>query len=455
MFARDLRNRFGPAAFYNAEVSLNELRQETSEATYITEFEALSVRTPGFTADNLLNRFLAGLKDEIHRELVLLNPATLQIAMGMARIAEQKITASRPWQNRTWASRSLQNTMTPPLTITKAPTTSPPIRRLTVAEMTARREKGLCYNCDERFTVGHRCKVKFQCLILEDPEETDDESICATIEAPSDCSGIEKHNITVEEHPSISFHALQGRFVASTLRLQGTINGRSLTILVDSGSTHNIIQTRVAKHLQLPVEPTRDLNVTIGNGDQLLCDGACNKVPLRLENVTFEVDLYLLPIYGADVVLGAHWLAEIGPALFYYRQLWMSFQHRGTRVTLQGIRGTGELSHISMGQLQHDARSNAIASYFHLEAHPNVEHVSDDFSPTSMNHQLDIDTNLSQSQVKELEHLLTIFAGVFANPQGLPPPRTTTHKISLLPGTAPVNVKRYRYPHYQKDEIEK
>lgn len=39
--------------------------------------------------------------------------------------------------------------------------------------------------------------------------------------------------------------------------------------------------------------------------------------------------------------------------------------------------------------------------------------------------------------------------------QGLPPIRGKEHGIVLKEGTEPVNVRPYRYPHYQKDEIEK
>ena len=44
------------------------------------------------------------------------------------------------------------------------------IQETLLAEMLARREKGLCYNCDERFGPGHRCK-KQQIFILETMEE--------------------------------------------------------------------------------------------------------------------------------------------------------------------------------------------------------------------------------------------------------------------------------------------
>lgn len=59
--ARNLRLRFGPSTYWNPEVALNKLYQVTSVAAYITEFEALSIRTPGLSTENLLNRFLTGL----------------------------------------------------------------------------------------------------------------------------------------------------------------------------------------------------------------------------------------------------------------------------------------------------------------------------------------------------------------------------------------------------------
>ncbi|KAJ4778469.1 polyprotein [Rhynchospora pubera] len=53
-----------------------------------------------------------------------------------------------------------------------------------------------------------------------------------------------------------------------------------------------------------------------------------------------------------------------------------------------------------------------------------------------------------------LHSLLLAFEDLFLEPQGLPPTRTFDHKIPLLPNSAPVAVRPYRYPHVQKDEIE-
>lgn len=84
--------------------------------------------------------------------------------------------------------------------------------------------------------------MKFQCYIVEEPEECDSlpnkeptfqEAILDTLEA--------------EAPPSISFNGMQGNQDPTTLRLEGVVNGNLLAILIDSGSTHNFLQSRVAK----------------------------------------------------------------------------------------------------------------------------------------------------------------------------------------------------------------
>jgi hypothetical protein len=51
--------------------------------------------------------------------------------------------------------------------------------------------------------------------------------------------------------------------------------------------------------------------------------------------------------------------------------------------------------------------------------------------------------------------VLQEFSDVFMEPFSLPPSRQIDHSIPLKEGTAPVNVRPYRYAHYQKKVIEK
>jgi hypothetical protein len=54
-----------------------------------------------------------------------------------------------------------------------------------------------------------------------------------------------------------------------------------------------------------------------------------------------------------------------------------------------------------------------------------------------------------------MSSLLAKYSSVFAAPIGLPPPQMHNHQIPLQPQTMPASVQPYRYPYYQKTEIEK
>ena len=53
------------------------------------------------------------------------------------------------------------------------------------------------------------------------------------------------------------------------------------------------------------------------------------------------------------------------------------------------------------------------------------------------------------------QQLLMQYKSVFSIPQCLPPFHSTDHRIHLQPGSSPVNVCPYHYPHFQKDAMEK
>lgn len=56
---------------------------------------------------------------------------------------------------------------------------------------------------------------------------------------------------------------------------------------------------------------------------------------------------------------------------------------------------------------------------------------------------------------EELIAVLSKFQILFEEPKTLPHRRKYDHRIHLVPNSKPVNVKPYRYPHYQKNEMER
>ncbi|PNY12253.1 hypothetical protein L195_g008879 [Trifolium pratense] len=79
--------------------------------------------------------------------------------------------------------------------------------------MADRREKGLCFNCDERFSRNHRCKAHILLLIAEE----DDDSNGSVVPDPGELvlpepEPAQEPPVIIEELNSaqLSFHALSG-----------------------------------------------------------------------------------------------------------------------------------------------------------------------------------------------------------------------------------------------------
>lgn len=66
-----------------------------------------------------------------------------------------------------------------------------------------------------------------------------------------------------------------------------------------------------------------------------------------------------------------------------------------------------------------------------------------------------IDREKKEKVDSRINRTLEDYKEVFQMPKGLPPTRTREHAITLMSGTAPINIRPYRYSFAQKNEIEK
>jgi hypothetical protein len=85
-------------------------------------------------------------------------------------------------------------------------TTVPRPTRLTPQQMDKRRAKGLCFNCDNKYSEGHKCSEKK--LFYIDYEEEEDQEL-----EPSQDLDLK------ETTPTISFHALVNISTLQTLKI--------------------------------------------------------------------------------------------------------------------------------------------------------------------------------------------------------------------------------------------
>ncbi|KAJ8759322.1 hypothetical protein K2173_006842 [Erythroxylum novogranatense] len=207
IFVEELWSRFGPTECEDFDESLSKIRQ---------------IGPLWWTQKALVGTFMGGLKTKISDGIRMLKPKTLKEAINYAQMRDEQL------QRQKKAIRTFSQSSTLSSTKEKATT---PIKHLSWGEMQKRRSAGLCFNCDGKFTPGHRC-AKPQLLLLDGGTgDRDDED---------------------EDEPEISLHAISGWSNAQTMRVLVKIGSTEMIVLIDSGSTHNFINGKLTQSFKLP-----------------------------------------------------------------------------------------------------------------------------------------------------------------------------------------------------------
>ncbi|CAA0810632.1 Unknown protein, partial [Striga hermonthica] len=250
----------------------------------------------------------------------------------------------------------------------------PVVKQLTPEEINRRREKGLCFKCEEKFMPGHRCKQAFVIEVANfDEEETE------VKEEPEPVDDIEAFN----EEAEISMHAMAGIRGLRTMRLPAWVEDRQEIVLVDNGSSHNFINADLSYKLKLPTTKIEPFEVRVANGERLQCTKSFHKVPIKFQGIIVEAGLYALPLVGPDIVLGVQWLEGLGKVITdYLLESWsLDMEVNESLLRLEKRRA-------------HEGKI--------------------------------------KQQQRDVRELLEEFKGVLGEPKGLPPHREFDHRIPLV-----------------------
>ncbi|KAD6453241.1 hypothetical protein E3N88_07946 [Mikania micrantha] len=404
-----LQKHFGPPEFQNPDEYLCSVKQTGTIMEYRQEFTRRSSRVNNWPDHCLLGVFLNGLKDELKADVRIHKPRTVYKAVSLAMEFESKLNSSKPERKTSYQSQ-LRPDSKPFIPSTNYPSTAPvtkmdskPNPRLTDAEKQARYLKGECFKCGAKYGPGHRCQTGTLKLLAAGDDEPEDVE-----EEPNDMP---------EETAEISLNAILGRPHPTTMKVHGTLNNTEVLILVDGGSTHNFISEVLVSELHLCTQPIEPFGVQIGNGDVIRCGRICKSLSIKVEDLSITQDFHPFSLGGADVVLGVQWLATLNTVQANWKEMFMIFTIEGKKYKFQGIASGPQKS----------------SSFQHLAIEPD----SAPIIPAL------------------LKPLLETHTTVFLEPNTLPPVRTQTHSINLFPNSTPPNIRPYRYPHIQKNEIEK
>lgn len=130
----------------------------------------------------------------------------------------------------------------------------PIIKRFLPRGIHERRQKGVCFSCDEKFELGHKCKRLFF-LDTYSAEELED-----AIEEQSE------EVVTELRELEISLRELIWNLTGDTIRILARLEGVQVIILLDTGSSHNFVSKQVVNQRMLSPSRADQIKVRIASG---------------------------------------------------------------------------------------------------------------------------------------------------------------------------------------------
>lgn len=218
-------------------------------------------RIVGITEPMFLNFFIWGLQPEIQRELLINPPKNLTEAMVKAQLFEEHNADLRVRAHQegyhTGTTTTVPTRVSAPGTSTgtipiqtptrykPTSTVKPHFKILSPAEVQEKREKGLCFTCDEKYNVNHRCKNRIM-ILMGDELDASSEAIPAKSQP--------EHILDSEEDPEVSLHTLTNASSHHIFRLTTQIHQKTVEVLIDTGSHNNFIQEDLVEKWGSPMK---------------------------------------------------------------------------------------------------------------------------------------------------------------------------------------------------------
>ncbi|XP_019228862.1 PREDICTED: uncharacterized protein LOC109209954 [Nicotiana attenuata] len=441
-FIEEICKRFNDSDNSNLKL-LGEFKRVEQKGTvneYLERFEDLKVwvliKYPAIPEEFFLGFFIEGLKEEIRHTVKMLDPYSLSHAVEKA-IHKENLIETMAKKNRFSGVRSVGQYQGPnPSAVNKTMGNSQKEGNSNTALtgtklFEARKARGECYKCGERYFPGHVCKNR-QLNTLSGSTEQGEE----IIEVSTESEVI--HNEVMEEvlDEAISLNALSGTITSTTIKLKGLYGKNMLTILADSGSTNGFIANETAKHLGCLVKDDVPMRVVVANGGYLMSYQSCPQFSWKTQGIEFEHKLRVLDIGGCDVVLGVDWMRKHNPILFDFIEYKLQVSVKGKRVDLKEYSKEEKLHSMTASGVKQLLKKGKVL-WAHL------------FTITAGNNEL-------QGSIPQMINgVLGEFPDVFEEPKTLPPQRSHDHSIPLKSDATAVSIRPYRYNYFQKNEIEK
>jgi hypothetical protein len=170
-----------------------------------------------------------------------------------------------------------------------------------------RRANGLCFKCGDKYDPQHQCIPKAQAEVHALQLENNREEISETV-----LNLLAWQDFQDNEQLQLSLYALSGANGGDTIRLRALVGNQVLIILVDSGSSHNFVNSQLLQRCQLQTTPISAASVKVASGALLECNQVVKNMEWWTQGHTFVTDMHVLDLGAYDAILGVSWLKQCG-----------------------------------------------------------------------------------------------------------------------------------------------
>ena len=160
------------------------------------------------------------------------------------------------------------------------------------------------------------------------------------IEHPEESIEYKEEDAEEEPQPTeVTVHTLASYSNPQTMKIGGLLKQQPITVLIDTGSTTNFLNSKLAVRISLPIENRCRFDVKVTDRQILKCDSRRPQEKLLLQDQEIIADFFLLPLDDHEVILRIKWLMTLGDVSWNFMKLIMKFYSKGKHMILHGKRG--------------------------------------------------------------------------------------------------------------------
>lgn len=341
-----VHSKFGRDKYQQHLEELENFRQLGSVDEYHTKFEELMhkvlVYNKAFDETFFVTKFVGGLKNEIKAAIKLHKPRTVDTTFSLAKtqddlLGETNVKSSGKTSFREPYKPSSKTPFSGKGILGSSPDENKKVEKKPRWEerfdslKAARRARGECFKCGEKYGPRHKCPKSVQLHVLEKLLEV-------FLAQEGNSHNEEETEGTSDEELMLTECAMSGTTGKRTIRLQGLLQNQEILVLVDSGSFSNFLSEQLVSKLQLPTQTSAPSQVTIADGGKILCNQVVANLEWWCQGHTFSIDLKVLSLDSYDMILGMEWLEDFSPMWIDWKRKKMRFTYAGNRITLVGVK---------------------------------------------------------------------------------------------------------------------